>query len=302
MMRRFILACMLAASCGSVYAQEDLLGELNKEEPKDQKSTPVYATFKSTRIVNGHSVECMSARHLDFRIQHRFGELNSGAYEFYGLDQATMRLGFEYGITNDLMIGLGRSTVSKTYDGFVKWRFLKQSKGGKHNIPVTLAYFGNAGLVSAKFSDPSRNNYFSSRMSYTHQLLIARKFKDILSLQLTPTVVHKNLVAKKSDPNDIFAIGIGGSVRISRSIRFNVDYFPRLNGDDKLYANCLALGFDIETGGHVFQLHFTNSLGLIENQFITDTQGKWDKGDVRFGFNISRTFSFDRKQKGDKKW
>jgi hypothetical protein len=294
-MKKILLPIALLLSF-QVFAQEDLLAELEKEQT-EETPTPVYATFKSTRVINGHSVENIAAKHLDFRISHRFGNLNTGEYELFGLDQATLRLGFEYGINEDLMIGFGRTTVGKTLDGFVKYKILSQKKDD-NGSPVTISYFGSTTLKTQKWEDPSRNNYFTSRLNFCNQLLIARKFNEHLSIQLTPTHIHKNLVELKKDPNDLFAMGMGGSVKITRSTRFNVEWFPMLNGNDgKVYANNFSVGFDIETGGHVFQLHFTNSVEQNEPQFITETTGKWDKGDIRFGFNISRTFSFDRSAK-----
>lgn len=293
-MKKIITTLALMASIGA-YAQEDLLAELEKSAQTDEKPVPVYATFKSTRVINGHSVENIAARHLDFRISHRFGNLNTGEYELFGLDQATLRLGFEYGINKNLMVGFGRTTVGKTLDGFVKQKLVAQKKGGS---PVTISYFGSTTLKTQKWDDPNRNNYFTSRLNFCNQLLIARKFNDYVSLQITPTHIHKNLVKFTKDPNDIFALGMGGSVKITRSTRLNLEWFPMLNGNDgNVYGNNFSVGFDIETGGHVFQLHFTNTIGQNEPQFITETTGKWSNGDVRFGFNISRTFSFDRKAK-----
>ncbi|MBX7206126.1 MAG: hypothetical protein K1X81_11950 [Bacteroidia bacterium] len=289
-----IITILALAFALPVMAQEDLMAELDQNKTKEDPR-PVYATFKSTRLVNGHTTELISPKHLDFRIAHRFGNLNSGAGEFFGLDQATMRLGFEYGVNSHLMVAVGRSTVNKTIDSYVKYKILAQKKGG---MPVTLTYFRSIAAKTAKWTDPTRNNYLTSQLSFCNQLLIARKVNDFLSVQLMPTHIHKNLVTYKKDPNDIFAMGVGGSIKITRSTRFNAEYYPMLNGNSgNVYGNCFSFGFDIETGGHVFQVHFTNSIGLIEQQFIPETTGKWSNGDIRYGFNISRTFSFDRSGK-----
>lgn len=280
----------------SVYAQDDLLNMLQNETPA--KPTPVYATFKSTRVVNLQSNETMKSKHLDFRIQHRFGSIEKGAYDFFGLDAATMRLGFEYGITDRLMVGLGRSTTGKTYDGFLKYQLLQQQKNGH---PISIGLFGSTAISTLAFQDKTRNNLFTSRLSYCGQVIITRKFNDYVSVIVSPTIVHYNLVPNTQTPNDVYAVGLGTSIKMSRSTRFNVEYIPRLNGRDQpknnkgeaTYYDAIAFGFDIETGGHVFQLHFTNSVGLIEQQFVARNSNPIAFTELRFGFNISRTFSFD---------
>ena len=274
----------------------DLMNLLEKEMTSTKDMT-LYttATFKTTRLVNGHSVENVAKGVLDVKISHRFGNLNEGFYELFGLDKATMRMGFDYGITNTLMIGVGRSTYQKTYDAFLKLKILRQSKG-KRKMPITLSYLPTIAYRSLKWEDPTIKNYASSRLSYSHQLIIGRKFSEGTSLQLMPTFIHQNLVTGANDPNDLFAIGIGGRQKITKRISINVEYYYQLE-DYKLPGtrNSLSVGFDIETGGHVFQLHFTNSPGMNERTFIADTKGRWDKGDILFGFNISRVFTIRNK-------
>jgi hypothetical protein len=282
-------------------AGQDLLNELDKTvKPKKNYST---ATFKSTRIINGHSVETVARNHLDLRISHRFGMLNEGAYNFFGLDAATMRLGLEYGITDNLMIGIGRSTSQKTFDYFAKYKLLRQSSGPR-GMPVSVTALFSADAISLSTS-PQLTFYNNiERLTYVGQLLVARKFNERLSVQVSPTYLHSNRVEASNEPNDVVAIGIGGRIKISKRTSFNAEYFYRLplsfqsgNVQNSSYYNSLSVGFDIETGGHVFQLHFTNSLGMIERQFINQTDGQWAKGDIHYGFNISRTFSFDKKRK-----
>jgi len=262
---------------------------------KDSKSEISYATatFKSTRIMNGHSIERMPPGQLDFRISHRFGRINSGAYEFFGLDQANIHFGLEYGILKWLMVGIGRGTYEKTFDGFAKFTLLRQSSG-ERLMPVSVSLFSSAALKSVKWADPSRTNYFSSRLSYVGQILIARKINQGFSLQLTPSYVHRNLVATEIDPNDLFALGAGGRLKLTKRISLNAEYFylvnPKTYMSQQVY-DPLSVGFDIETGGHVFQLIFTNSLAMIEKGFIGETTGSWLKGDIHFGFNISRVFT-----------
>ncbi len=263
------------------------------EEAAGSETDYITATFKSTRIINGHSIERMPEGQLDFRISHRFGQLNSGAYNLWGLDQANIHLGLEYGITNWVMAGIGRGTYEKTFDGFLKFSILRQSKG-KRNMPFAVSYLAGAAINSLKW-EREQKLYFWDRVSYVHQLLIGRKFSERFSLELNPTFVHRNLVATELDPNDIFSLGTGARIKLTKRISFNVEYYyvipPRNDYQSIKTYNPLSVGFDIETGGHVFQIHLTNSLAMIEKGFIGETTGEWLDGGIHIGFNISRVFA-----------
>ena len=293
----FCVLSLLFLSKAKAQDTTDIMSQLEKEMNQSEKDQILYttATFKTTRLINGHSVENVGKGVLDVKISHRFGNINGGGYQLFGLDNATMRLGFDYGITNYLMVGIGRSTFEKTYDAFFKLKLLRQSKG-KRKMPLTLSYVPTIALKTIKFEDPSRTNYYTSRLFFTHQLIIGRKFSDNTSLQLMPTYTHQNLVQLAAEPNDLFAIGIGGRQKLTKRISLNFEYYYQLP-DFKLHGttNSASVGFDIETGGHVFQLHFTNSQGMSERTFITETKGKWEKGDILFGFNISRVFTIGKK-------
>lgn len=304
-MKIFILPLLLLiSSVLKLYAQEDLMKMLDDESKKEKKRDYTTATFKTSRLINGHSIENVAAGVLDVKISHRFGMVNRGSYEFFGLDQATMRMGIDYGISKRLMIGVGRSTYQKQYDAFYKFKILRQSKGGRWSSPVSISATSAVMLKTLKWEDPKRQNYYTSRISYAHQLIIARKFSEGLSLQLMPSFVHYNLVSSVADPNDIFALGGGGRIKLTKRLSFNVEYYHilpislvagqeyRISGT----KNSLAVGFDIETGGHVFQLHFTNSTGMTEKTFITETTGDFFKGDIHFGFNLSRVFTIKNKR------
>lgn len=287
-----LIIALLAGFTYTMQAQDDLLQML---EDGDETVNYTSATFKGTRVINTQSVENPHKNVLQFMIQHRFGTINKGPYEFFGLDQATMRLGFDYGINDYLAIGIGRSTTEKTLDGNVKWKILRQCTG-KKKIPITLVY--NAGMYvnGLKYQDPTRVNYFSSKVSYMHQIIIGRKFNDKTSLQISPMLIHKNLVATAADYNDNFAFEFGGRQKISKRISINLDYvyfYDRNSANN--YTNSLSMGVDIETGGHVFQLQATNSRAMFERGFVTETTGKWSKGDIYFGFNISRVFTLGSK-------
>jgi len=286
-MSRILIALFLGFSL-SLHAQDDLMDLFDDGETTDY----TYATFKTTRIINSQSIENPASKNLLFIVSHQFGRINEGTYELFGLDKATMRLGFEYGITDWLAVGIGRSTLNKTYDGSVKLKVLRQSSGLK-SMPVSLSYFTNMAVNSLKWSDPERKNYFSSRLQYLHQLLIARKINNDLSVQITPSLIHRNLVEKSNNQNDVFAIGVGGRYKLSQRMSLNIEYFYLLPGETAdSYDNSFSVGIDIETGGHVFQLYLTNSQGMIDEYFIANTTGNWFDGDMHFGFNINRTFSF----------
>jgi Membrane bound beta barrel domain (DUF5777) len=294
-MRQFSLFFLIVLFSSSLFAQDDLMNLLNQNTVPEINYTT--ATFKSTRIINGHSIEKMPPGQLDFRISHRFGLLNSGAYNLWGLDQANIHFSLEYGIFNWLMFGVGRGTYEKTFDGFTKFSILRQSTGARE-MPVSVSVLTSVALNSLKWADTSRTNYFSSRLSYTWQILVARKFNQEFSFQLTPTIVHRNLVGTELDPNDLFALGAGGRLKLTKRISLNAEYYYLINANNKYMSqpvyNPLSVGVDIETGGHVFQIMLTNSLAMIEKGFIGETTGQWKKGDIHLGFNISRVFTLQK--------
>ena len=271
------------------YGQDSLMNILEQETTYKVPAN-AEATFKGTRLINGHSVETRKKGVLDVLISHRFGRINSGSYNLFGLDNATIRIGADYGITDNLNIGLGRSSFEKTYDGFLKYKFLRQQDGEK-SVPVSVAAFASMAIRTLKSSDPDVEINFNERLAYTAQILIARKFSSAFSLQLMPTLVHINQVTNPGEENDNIALGAGGRLKLTKRLSLNAEYYYRINqGTPDLFNDALAIGFDIETGGHVFQLHFTNAQSMIEKGFITETRDNFFDGDIHFGFNISRTF------------
>jgi hypothetical protein len=300
MILKGLLAIVLAMTSFATFAQDDLLKEL--DQVQDSVIHYSAATFKGTRIINGHSVETVGKKNLDFIISHRFGAVNSGASNFFGLDESQIRLALEYGLTDRLMIGIGRSSYQKTIDVFAKYRLLRQSSGFR-NIPVSITLFASDANNTSTSTTELPFYTIVQRQTYTFQALIARKFNEKLSLQITPTIMHRNLAENLTDANNLYALGIGGRYKLTKRTSFNAEYwytpktFAGTVQRDPKFTNTLSLGFDIETGGHVFQLHLTNSRGMIEKQFIGQTTGKWSNGDIFYGFNISRTFSFDKSKK-----
>ncbi|WP_339791842.1 MAG: DUF5777 family beta-barrel protein [Imperialibacter sp.] len=271
-----------------LLAQDDLLAGLEAEQA-DQK-TLVDATFKGTRLINGHSIETRKQGVMDFIIAHRFGTIDGGAYELFGLDNALVRIGLEYALTDRLYVGVGRSSFEKTYDGFVKYRLLRQSTG-KGSVPLSATWLSSMALKTLK--DPTYDLLFTDKLAFTHQLLLARKFNNGLSLQLMPTWVHRNLIGETDLNNDILALGIGGRIKLSQRVALCAEYYYQFQHLNENTQNALAIGVDIETGGHVFQLQFTNATSMVPKGFVSETTNDFFKGEIHFGFNVSRTFQLN---------
>ena len=286
-----LLLGALLALAAPAHAQADLLADLEKQTADSTRREVVVATFKGTHIINAQSIETPGHGTLAFLIQHRFGTLNSGPYEFFGLDQAQIRLSFEYGLTDRLAVGVGRSSLEKTIDGFVKYKALRQTTGARP-MPVSVTLFASSAINTLKFNPDAAERSTASRLDYTYQVLIARKFSPSLSVQLMPTLVHRNYVPRAGMQNDVYALGAGLRQKLSKRLALTADYFYLLPGyTADTYFNALGVGVDIETGGHVFQLHFTNSKGMTEKFFIPQTNGNFFKGDIWFGFAVMRNFT-----------
>lgn len=292
-----ILILLIGMIFMPLQAQNDLL-EMLDEEVKPVR-IPVDATFKSTRVINCHSIERMQAGDLELHVAHRFGLINSGFKKFYGLDESSSHVSLEYGITDWLEAGLGRATVDEYFNGFIKLSPIRQSKG-KWAMPVSASLYLAAMTTTRDYPDPTWVVDAVHRRSFVAQLLVARKFAPWLSLQLSPTFIHRNMVATPQDPNRIFALGIGGRLKFTKRTALSVEYF-RLKDRNLLTGapryNPLTIGLDIETGSHVFQVFLTNSFLILENGYIGETTRTWNKKEVHVGFNISRVFTVIKKKK-----
>ena len=279
-MKKLKLFVLCLSGCLLSRAQDDLLGMLESQVPGSKGYA--IATFKSTRVINGHSVETRSDGSLEFIIGHRFGTLNSGYNELWGLDFSRVRLGLEYGVTDNLTFGIGRSSFNKTLDVFGKFRMLRQSKSS----PITATLFSSF----ARNLDRNSDQDGLERNAYTGQLLIARKFNSKFSLQVAPTFMQRNRVATVDDDNFLIAVGIGGRYKLSNRVALVSEYYPQLSDYSDGFFNAVAFGVDIETGGHVFQLHFTNAIQMNERGFIGETTEDFWDGGIHYGFNIVRVF------------
>jgi hypothetical protein len=288
MIKKIIAAIFCLTINVAAQAQTDI--DLDALVDGDAKNNKEFANnaFKSTRVVNGHSMEMLGKGVLDSRILHRFGVVDGGLKDLFGLDQASMRIGFDYGISKNLTIGVGRSTFKKELDGFIKYRIAHQHTGAKA-IPLSIIYVGGLTAVTASLGVDTLNTV-SNKLGYYHSLILGRKFSTNFSAQVSPTLVHTNLVETSTDKNDQIALGIGARYKFTKRVALVLDTYPILSGRST-NKTPLSIGFDIETGGHVFQLHFSNATGMNERAFITETNNNWGNAQFRFGFNLSRVFT-----------
>lgn len=289
----WLLAMPLASQ-----AQDSLLALLDSQAIRQHEE--VIATFKASRIVNGQSIEGAGAGELQFVVAHRFGQVNEGLGTFFGLDDASTMLSLEYGLSPRLQVALQRSSFNKTVDGFLKYRFLDQTVNDR--MPLSAALFLQASVnTSATSPDAPVQPEFKHRWAYVSQLLLARKFGPAFSFQLSPTLLHRNLVPFREDPVNLPVLGAGARFKLTERISINAEYFYRFRKDQGATFDPFALGMDIETGGHVFQLHLTNARQMTERGFLAETGGDFFDGDIHFGFNISRVFQLRKETKQGKR-
>jgi len=293
---------------------QDLMAELNNDLPKQKNYA--FATFKSTRLIDGATVECLGQGVLDFRISHRFGDVSQGLSDFYGMDNALTRLSLDYGVNKWLMVGIAHNVFDKEDNGDIKIKLLRQQIGG--GSPVTVSYFGSISVQTTPAPTLPDSTYkwlFSNRLYFANQILIGRKFSKTFSFQLMPTLVHYNLVDSSKFSNNTFALGAGFRWMFTRSSAVTAEYYYRLNNTNMLVQgqptyNVFSIGYEVETGGHVFQVMLTNAQGLTERTFIGQTTQSWSKQQLHLGFNISRVFTIVKpkgyvapaKDGDDKKW
>jgi len=267
-----------------LFGQEDLMAEIDVAEENDYKS----AAFKGLKIVNFESTKMVSEKELYFVVSHRFGSLETGLKDFFGLDQAVTRLNLIYGISDAVNIGISRSSFQKIYESSLKIRLVREKTGGS---PVTIVSSSNILVNTALDKDIIPGLTFKNRLGYTTQLLISKKFNKNFSLQLMPTFFHDNYVDIDEQHNSQYVMGFGGRHKLTKRWSLNFDYGLHLNrAENSPFKNPLSIGFDLETGGHVFQLHFTNAQPMNTNGFLGQGTGDWGDGDVFFGFNLSRVF------------
>lgn len=264
------------------YSQEDLLKDIDTLKTTETSQPPA---FKALQIVTGQSTKLTAKNEWYIVVAHRFGDLSTGFKDFFGLDDASTKLGVIYGVTDGLSLSLSRETHMKTFEFAAKYNLIRQSD----NFPVGIVGYNVMALNTALDKDNYPHLRFGDRLSYLTQALISRRFDDKFSLQLTPSYVHKNLYDQNIEDNNQFFTGLGGRYKISKRISINAEYFVNFD-NHSFYKNPLSLGMDIETGGHVFQLLFTNSQLNSDIGYLTNATGKWEKGQIFFGFNLYRVF------------
>ena len=285
-MKKLFFAVLMVFAITTLPAQDDLLGEVDKPDISQADN----AAFKGLKIVNFESTKLLYKREFYFVVSHRFGSIKNGFDDFFGLDFANTRLHFLYGISDNLNVSLSRNSFNKTYDISLKYRVLTQNE----SVPFTVVGYSqtaiNTLLEEALILRPVD---FGDRVSFTQQLLISRKFNERLSLQLMPTYFYEGYTAYEPQDNSQFALGFGGRYKLSKRLSINMDYGWHLNrASGSPFVNPLSIGLDIETGGHVFQLHFTNAQPTFESGFLGNAVGDWGEGNIYFGFNLSRVFNF----------
>ena len=285
-MKRLSILFLLLSTLA--VAQNDLLDELDA----DLDMGPLYAesAFKGLKIINLESTKMVDKGEMYFIVAHRFGSIRNGFDDFFGLDIASNKLQLIYGLSDHINFGAARSSYQKTYALHTKLRILRQQN---EKSPVTIGAYGQLTINNQLDLDLNPDLDFSHRLTYTAQALVSRKFSEKLSLQLSPTLIHKNLTEVDDESNMQFVMAAGGRYKLSKRISLNMDYGLVTNRPEELnYNNMLSIGLDIETGGHVFQLHFTNSRSMLEHSFLTEASGDWSEGNIHFGFNISRVFDW----------
>ena len=278
-----ILLFLSVFASGLAFAQDDLLKDIDTVQTENTETS--QPAFKALQIVTGQSTKLTAKKEWYIVVAHRFGDVSRGFKDFFGLDDASTKLGVIYGATDWLSLSLSRETNLKTFEGGAKYRLVRQNE----NFPVNVVGYN----VMAVNTELSKDNYphlqFGDRLSYLTQALISRRFSDKFSLQFTPSYVHKNLYEPSVEDKDQFFTGLGGRYKISKRISINAEYFVNFD-NHSFYKNPLSLGMDLETGGHVFQLLFSNSQLNSDIGYLTNATGKWEKGQIFFGFNLYRVF------------
>lgn len=268
-----------------IFSQDDLIKDLESSSSVDKK---VNSSFEALKIINIESTKIAGNKEFYLLIAHRFSSVKNGFDDLFGLDGATIKFSFFYGVNDWLQIGFARSKFRKTYDVNAKYRLVSQVYDG---FPFTITGFNSVAINSSLKKADLPNLSFANRLTYLSELLISKKFNDNISLQIAPIFIHENLVKNSNQSNSQFAFSLAGSFRVSDSWSITTEYTPLFNRvSNSDFNNALSLGLDWQVGGHVFQLMFTNSQQLNDTHYVTNATGDWAKGDVFFGFNLYRVF------------
>jgi|TARA_B110000495_G_C22966216_1_gene566657 hypothetical protein len=268
-----------------VFSQDELLSEIDTviEEP-----TYASAVFKGLKVINFESTKLVAKKGFNFIVSHRFGTVKNGFQNLFGLDEAVTHLNFVYGLSDNINISASRSSNQKIYEVATKFRLVNQQAG---KIPLTVVGYTSVLANTSLDTDNLPKLEFKHRLSYVAQLLVSRKMNNNLSLILSPTFFHDNYLTDDFQENSQYGIGFGGRYKLGKRWSLNMEYGVHLNrSENSLYKNPFSIGVDLETGGHVFQLLFTNSQSMNTNGVFGTSTGEWGESDVYFGFNLARSF------------
>ena len=280
-----LLICMLVCLFFNAYSQEDLLSEIDTSSTQNEYT---LATFKGLKIVNFESTKLTAKKELTFVVSHRFGSLKNGLNTFFGLDDAVTRLNFIYGISDGVNIGVSRSSFQKIYEASIKYRLTRQKQNG---LPFTIVGYNSILINTALEKNNLPKLEFKHRLGYTFQVLMSSKINQSLSFEIAPTVFHDNYISIDKQNNTQYALGFGGRHKLGKRWSLNADYGWHFNrATNSPFRNPLSIGIDLETGGHVFQMHFSNAQAMNTNGFLGQSTGSWSDGNIYFGFNLSRVF------------
>jgi hypothetical protein len=288
-MKKYLFIILIFGASNALLSQ-NLMDLLEADNPTVHEKEYTQGTFKTVRLINGYTTEIAGKTDLVFSISHRFGTVNNGIYDFFGIDESTIRFGFEYGLSDRISLGIGRSNFDKLYDGFIKLKLIRQSNAG--GSPVTVMLMEGMAVKTINWVNTELDYPFSARLFYSHELFISRKFNSRFSAQFVPALVHRNMVKKTQDQNLVPALGAGANFTVNNWLSLSAEYFYLLPGNTAdTKTNSLAIGVEMETGGgHIFQVHLSNSHGMTEKAFIAETTNDWLKGEIQIGFNIIRVF------------
>ncbi|MCB0462331.1 MAG: DUF5777 family beta-barrel protein [Flavobacteriaceae bacterium] len=280
-----LLVYSMMCMCLNTFAQDDLLREIDTEAIQNDF---VFAAFKALKIVNFESTKLTAKKQFTFVVSHRFGSIKNGIDTFFGLDDAVTRLNFIYGISDAVNIGVSRSSFQKIFEASIKYRLIRQKENG---FPFTIVGYNSVLVNTVLEKDNLPKLEFKHRLGYAFQVLVSSKFSENLSLELAPTLFHDNYVVINNQDNTQYALGFGGRYKLGKRWSVNADYGWHLNrATESPYHNPLSIGVDLETGGHVFQMHFSNAQAMNVNGFLGQSTGSWSDGNIYFGFNLSRVF------------
>lgn len=284
-MKKFIFTALALVPFIISAQDEDLLADIDIEETPSK----VSSAFKSMKLINFESTKIAAKGDLYFVASHRFNDVTNGIYDWFGLDGASVNLRFIYGINDWLSLSVDRSSTRKTYQGNIKYRLLAQTS----DIPVSVVGYNGVAYMGLRNNDPTLLKTSAHNISYVNQLLISSKLSKNVSVELMPTHFHQNYVEFDDQDNSQFVLGVGGRYKLSSRVALNLEYGRHLNrsvSSEIIYNNPASIGVDIETGGHVFQLHFTNARFMDEVGYLANAAGDWTKGEFSFGFNMVRVF------------